>query len=100
DSSFLTKIQQIAIEQRTLEGAGLLMIGGQNNFGPGGYKDTPIEKALPVFVGDTSSPQERTPFIPKLTADGLTHPAMEGLAEWFTPSSAVGSASADAAHAK
>jgi uncharacterized membrane protein len=83
DSSFLTKIQQMGIEQFAIAGGGLLMIGGQNNFGPGGYKDSPIEKVLPVFVGDAASPQERTPFVPQLTPDGQTHPAMEGLADWF-----------------
>ncbi|MBI1291342.1 VWA domain-containing protein [bacterium] len=29
-------------------GLGLIMIGGENSFGAGGYNDTPIEKALPV----------------------------------------------------
>jgi uncharacterized membrane protein/Mg-chelatase subunit ChlD len=29
-------------------GAGLMMIGGPDSFGPGGYNDSPIEKALPV----------------------------------------------------
>ena len=29
-------------------GVGLLMIGGENSFGPGGYKGSDIEKALPV----------------------------------------------------
>jgi uncharacterized membrane protein len=27
---------------------GLIMIGGSGSFGPGGYSDTPVEKALPV----------------------------------------------------
>ena len=79
DSSFLAKPQQSAIEQAVSEGAGLLMIGGQNNFGPGGYKDSPIEKALPVLVGELAAAQEKNEFIPQLTAEGLTHPAMEGL---------------------
>lgn len=83
DSSFLTKLQQAGIEQATFRGGGLLMIGGQNNFGPGGYKDSAIEKALPVFAGELASPQERTAFVPTLTPEGQTHPAMEGLAEWF-----------------
>ncbi|MFT5127041.1 MAG: putative membrane protein, partial [Rhodothermales bacterium] len=30
------------------QGSGLLMIGGQNSFGPGGYHRTVIEEALPV----------------------------------------------------
>lgn len=29
-------------------GGGLVMIGGRNSFGPGGYLDTPIEEAMPV----------------------------------------------------
>jgi uncharacterized membrane protein len=83
DSSFLTKIQQQSIEQAVNTGTGLLMIGGQNNFGPGGYAGTAIERTLPVFVGDTKSLQEKSQFVPRLTAEGATHPAMEGLAEWF-----------------
>jgi uncharacterized membrane protein len=83
DASFLTPFQQAAIEQFVETGHGLLMIGGQNSFGPGSYQNTPIEKALPVFVGDQNMPQERTPFVPKITPEGEAHPAMEGLAEWF-----------------
>lgn len=29
-------------------GRGLVMIGGENSYGPGGYYQTPVEKALPV----------------------------------------------------
>jgi len=83
DSSFLSKIQQESIEQLTAGGAGFLMVGGQNNFGPGAYENSAIEKALPVFVGGLESPQEKSEFVPRLTAEGATHPAMEGLVEWF-----------------
>lgn len=83
DSSFLTKTQMLEIEQFCFTGGGLVMIGGQNNFGPGGYQGTLIEKALPVMVGDLQSPQEKSPFIPTLTPEGQTHPIMEGLAGWF-----------------
>ena len=31
-------------------GVGLVMIGGENSFGPGGYQDSPIETALPVSM--------------------------------------------------
>lgn len=83
DASFLSKAQQEAIERRVSEGAGLLMIGGQTSFGPGSYAGTPIEKVLPVFVGGTDAAQEKTEFVPRLTAEGAMHPAMEGLGEWF-----------------
>lgn len=31
-------------------GVGLVMIGGENAFGPGGYQDSPVERALPVTM--------------------------------------------------
>lgn len=31
-------------------GVGLVMIGGPNSFGAGGYQDTPVERALPVSM--------------------------------------------------
>ncbi len=31
-------------------GIGLIMVGGEDSFGPGGYFKTPIEKALPVYM--------------------------------------------------
>jgi uncharacterized membrane protein len=83
DSSFLPPIQQAAIEQRVLDGGGLIMIGGENSLGPGTYQGTPIERALPVLVGDTKMPQELQEFVPRLTADGLLHPAMAGLVDYF-----------------
>lgn len=83
DSSYLSKPQQASIESLISGGGGLLMIGGTNSFGPGSYANTPIEKALPVFCGDTNAPQEKNEFVPRLTGNGAAHPAMEGLAEWF-----------------
>src|SRR2546428_7043649 len=32
------------------QGIGLLMVGGRNSFGPGGYHRTPVEEALPVTM--------------------------------------------------
>jgi uncharacterized membrane protein len=83
DASFLPRPQQALIEQVVQTGGGLLMVGGQNSFGPGGYKDTAIEQALPVFVGELNAAQEKSPFVPRLTPDGANHPAMENLAEWL-----------------
>lgn len=83
DSSFLPAIQQAAIEQRTLDDGGLIMIGGENSFGPGNYQNTPIERALPVLVGGASMPQDKQQFVPRLTPEGLLNPAMAGLTEYF-----------------
>ncbi len=35
------------------QGAGFLMVGGKNSFGPGGYHRTPVERALPVTMDIT-----------------------------------------------
>lgn len=83
DSSYLPLLQQQRIEQRISSGGGLLMLGGQNSFGPGGYEASPIEKVLPVFVGDKSAGQDKNRFVPALTEDGFTHPILEGLTDWF-----------------
>ncbi|MBV8779912.1 MAG: hypothetical protein JO353_00810 [Phycisphaerae bacterium] len=90
DASFLTKAQQSQIEQTVKDGGALLMIGGQNTLGPGGYADTAIERALPVKVGPITSPQEKSEFVPRLTADGAAHPSMEGLSDWFGVENAPG----------
>jgi uncharacterized membrane protein len=37
-------------------GTGLIVIGGQNSYGPGGYRGTPLEEALPVTM---EQPQHR-----------------------------------------
>ena len=44
-----TESQQRLIEANVHDmGAGLIMLGGENSFGAGGWMNTPIEKALPV----------------------------------------------------
>jgi len=48
---YLKDGQMRLIESAVKEsGMGLIMIGGEASFGAGGYKDTPIEKALPVTM--------------------------------------------------
>ena len=47
----LSDVQQSVIRSNTHEqGAGLIMIGGPQSFGAGGWQDTELEKALPVTV--------------------------------------------------
>ncbi len=45
-------VAQMQMIERSVHdlGVGLVMIGGVNSFGAGGYIDTPIEKALPVSM--------------------------------------------------
>lgn len=89
DSTFLTREQMEIIRKLVNDGKALLMLGGHNSFGPGGYGGTPIESALPVFCGGRNQKQETTPFIPKLTSAGLVSPIASGLEKYFhTPTSA------------
>jgi len=45
----LTDVQLKNIESYVHDlGGGLVMVGGTNSFGPGGWLDTPVERALPV----------------------------------------------------
>ncbi|MGB2822146.1 MAG: glutamine amidotransferase, partial [Phycisphaerae bacterium] len=83
DRTFLTREQMARIRKFVNDGGAMLMLGGHNSFGPGGYAGTDIEAALPVTVGARAQPQETTPFIPQLTAPGEAHPIFEGLKDFF-----------------
>ncbi len=83
DSSFLKPQQMELIVKRVEEGAGFLMIGGTNSLGPGGYKGTPLEKILPVFLGDRSIGQIADPFLPELTGEGSSHLIFTNIDKFF-----------------
>jgi uncharacterized membrane protein len=65
-------------------GGGLMMLGGHNSFGPGGFQGTKLEEVLPVTVGGRSMPQEFTAFLPQLTAAGVAHPIFDGITDYFS----------------
>jgi len=44
-----TSMRTLEIAVRDL-GRGLVMVGGEESFGPGGYFRTPVERALPVYM--------------------------------------------------
>ena len=83
DRTFLTNEQMDLISRFVNDGKALLMLGGRNSFGPGGYGGTAIEAALPVLCGGRSQPQETTPFVPQLTADGGASPIFAGITKYF-----------------
>jgi len=84
DSTFLTRDQITKFGTFVKNGGGLLMTGGHNSFGPGGYAGTDIEAVLPVVVGNRSQPQETTAFLPMLTVFGQSHPIFEGIGKYFS----------------
>ncbi len=51
DSSAFDKATWRKIAEDVDRGAGLAMLGGFHSFGPGGYRGTPLERALPVIMG-------------------------------------------------
>ncbi|MCK5557624.1 MAG: hypothetical protein KAJ01_04565, partial [Candidatus Hydrogenedentes bacterium] len=83
DRSFLSNDQMARLRKFVSDGGGLLMLGGRNSFGPGGYAGTDVEAALPVIVGPRSERQETTPFVPYLTAVGREHPIFFGIGGYF-----------------
>jgi len=83
DRSYFSAGQMAALKAAVSEGRGLIMIGGYNSFGPGGYEGTPVEEILPVLVGPRSIGQETAPFVLKLTPDGANHPIFSGTQEFF-----------------
>lgn len=68
--------QLAALQQCCLKGAGLMMTGGFDNFGPGGYDQTPLAALLPVQMSASdvqlTDPQKMLP-----TRDGLQHYVMQ-----------------------
>lgn len=84
DRTFLNNNQMALIRKFVDNGGGLIMLGGHNSFGPGGYSGTDIEALLPVVTGPRGQPQETTAFVPQLTAEGETHPIFEGIAKFFS----------------
>lgn len=83
DRTFLANAQIDRLSQFVNKGGGLMMIGGHNSFGPGGYGGTVLDSVLPVIAGGREQPQETTTFLPQLTAVGETHPIFEGIAGFF-----------------
>lgn len=58
------------------KGAGLMMIGGQNSFGPGGYERTPLARLLPVEM--SASDQQLTDDIRMIpTRAALNNPILQ-----------------------
>jgi Ca-activated chloride channel homolog len=57
------------LEEYVSNGGSLLMTGGNSSFGLGGYKDTPIAKALPVVVEDPKPETKRLNVAVQLVMD-------------------------------
>ena len=79
DASFVTAVQLRDLELIVREGAGVLMIGGQNFCRPGGWGKTSLATVLPVELGSVTPAQINTKFVPRLTAEGRVHSIFAGI---------------------
>ncbi|NBB95587.1 MAG: hypothetical protein GVY16_07580 [Planctomycetes bacterium] len=84
DRAFLPNATVESMRAFVNDGGGLLMLGGEASFGPGGYGGTAVEAMLPVEVGGRTMKQVTDAFLPQLTAAGEAHPVFEGIAGYFT----------------
>ncbi len=76
EASYFTSQQQQMIEDFVkLRGGGLLMLGGVNSFGPGGYASTPVGRALPVTMSPGDGAYSDQQFAAQV-AGPLDHPVM------------------------
>ncbi|KPJ57020.1 MAG: hypothetical protein AMS16_01635 [Planctomycetes bacterium DG_58] len=71
------------IREFVRDGKGFAMLGGTESFGTGGYGGTALDEILPVECGAPDVGQERTLFLPQLTADGIGHPIFAGCERFF-----------------
>jgi uncharacterized membrane protein len=83
DSTYLRPAQQEMLLKRIRAGAGLVMLGGYHSLGPGGYAGTPLGGALPLQLGDRQIGQFTEPLLPVLTPDGLRHPILANIGDFF-----------------
>jgi uncharacterized membrane protein len=82
-SSFLTRTQQTDLKKVIRDGAGLLMIGGQQNFASGDWGQSDMAPVFPIKLQPVQPAQLDTPFVPQLTAYGALSPIFQGIATWF-----------------
>jgi uncharacterized membrane protein len=64
------------------DGGGLLVMGGYNAYGDGGWGASALADVLPVTIGAVTG-QADGKFAPRLTRAGKDHPVFEGCAEFF-----------------
>jgi uncharacterized membrane protein len=76
EADFFSPEQQRLLQRFVAErGGGLLMLGGMESFEGGGWRGTPVESLLPVWIGK-DAPQPDGEFQWKLTREGMLEPWM------------------------
>ncbi len=76
EAEFFSPDQHRLLQRFVAErGGGLLMLGGMESFQNGGWQGTPLETALPVWIGKEKEPPAE-PFQWQITREGLLQPWM------------------------
>lgn len=83
DISVFKTTQLDLLVKRVRDGAGLVMLGGYNSLGPGGYGGSVLEAILPLTLGDRKIGQLTEPFLPQLPAEGRNHVIFAGIGKFF-----------------
>jgi len=77
EAKYFSPEQMALLEEFVRErGGGLLMLGGVNSFGLGGYAGTPVERMLPVSISASDGHYSDQEFQAEATDDGLAHAVM------------------------
>ncbi len=82
-ASFLTATQQNQLKEVIRDGAGFIMIGGQQNFAGGGWGESDLATVFPISLQAVQPAQLDTPFVPRITAFGARSPIFQGITTWF-----------------
>ncbi|MFO1063244.1 MAG: glutamine amidotransferase [Pirellulales bacterium] len=77
EAKFFSHDQMLLLRQFVSDrGGGLLMLGGQESFDRGGYRDTPIGDMLPVYLQNSETAKPDAPVNYRLTREGALEPWM------------------------
>lgn len=75
EAAYFTQDQLSLLQQFVSQrGGGLLMMGGKNSFGEGGYARTPVAEMLPVYLDRSRGEVNTQPLHLKLTREGWLQP--------------------------
>lgn len=75
EAAFFTQDQLSLLQQFVSQrGGGLLMMGGKNSFGEGGFARTPVAELLPVYLDRSTGEANTQPMHLKLTREGWLQP--------------------------
>ena len=67
-------------------GRGILWLGGESAFGPGGYQESELKSLIPVRMGGIGDGIAKEPFQMRISGEGARHPALNGCDKFFLTS--------------